>query len=155
MKSILIVCTGNICRSPMAEGILKLILANKNHTEIKVLSAGIAAGTGFPASVNAVTAMAELGIDIRAHRSQPITSKLVKESDLILAMELYHKECIEQSFPEAVGKVKLVKEFGIHSDTNPDIDDPIGGSIASYRYTAEEINRCLIDFVAQYFEGRE
>jgi protein arginine phosphatase len=139
----------------MAEGLLKQILKERKLYNVQVRSAGISAGTGFPASVNAVAAMAEQGIDISSHRSQPVTQPLVEESDLILVMELYHKEYLQRAFPIASGKVKLLKEFGIQEDTSPDIQDPMGGSIAAYRYIAKEINRCVIDFVAEYFEGRK
>jgi protein-tyrosine phosphatase len=139
----------------MAEGLLKQILINKNINNIQVRSAGISAGLGLPASVNAVAVMAEQEIDITSHRSQPLTKSLIAASDLVLVMESYHQEYIERTFPETINNVKLLKEFGIHPDTNPDIQDPMGGSIAAYRYSAEEIKRCLIDFVAECFEGRK
>lgn len=139
----------------MAEGILKQLLMDKKRTDVQVQSAGISAGKGFPASVNAVAALAEQQIDITAHQSQPITKSLVEDADVILVMEVYHKECIQHAFPTAAKKIKLLKEFGIHDDNNPDIQDPIGGSLAAYRYSAKEINRCLIDFVKEYIEGGE
>jgi protein-tyrosine-phosphatase len=138
----------------MAEGLLKQMLIEKKRNNILVRSAGVSAGNGLPASVNAVAAMAEQGIDITSHRSQPLTGSLIAEAELILVMELYHKDYIERMFLKAAGKIKLLKEFGIHADTNPDVQDPMGGSIAAYRYSAEEINRCLVDFVAEYLEER-
>jgi protein-tyrosine-phosphatase len=154
MKSILIVCTANICRSPIGEGLLKQILAEKKIIEVTVRSAGISAGSGFSASANAIKVMQEQGIDITGHRSSPITQSLISQSDLILTMELYHKDYIEDIFPEANGKVKLVKEFGLHTDNYPDIQDPVGGTIESYRICAQEIQECLLNFVAEYFNKR-
>ena len=136
----------------MGQGLLKQILAEKNINHVTVRSAGIEGGSGFSASVNAVKVMQEQGIDITDHRSSPITPSLILNSDLILAMELYHKDYIESVFPEAKGKVKLVKEFGVHFDNNMDIQDPIGGSIEAYRYCAYEIKQCLLDFVQEYFD---
>ncbi|MDI6784696.1 MAG: low molecular weight protein arginine phosphatase [bacterium] len=153
MQLILLVCTGNICRSPIAEGLLKQMLENKNICNVTVQSVGIGAGNGFPASANAVTAMQELGINIASHRSQQITQSLIADSDLILVMEVYHREYILSYVPEAEEKVRLVKEFGIHTNSSMDIQDPIGGSIDAYRYCAEEIRTCLLNFVVEYFDG--
>jgi protein-tyrosine-phosphatase len=155
MKSILIVCTGNICRSPMAEGLLKQILIEKHLNNVLVRSAGISAGNGLQASLNAVATMAEQGIDITSHRSQPVTSSLIAESDLILVMEEYHRDSILSFAPAASGKVRLLKEYDINSVSSMDIQDPMGGPIAAYRYSAKEIKRCLLNFVAEYFEGRK
>ncbi|MCX7919306.1 MAG: low molecular weight protein arginine phosphatase [bacterium] len=151
MKSVLIVCTANICRSAMGEGLLKQILAEKQITGVTVRSAGISAGSGFTASANAIKVMRELGIDISGHKSSPITVSLIENSDIILAMEQYHKEYIESMFPEANGKVRLVREFAVDTKNYLDIEDPIGGTLETYRRCADEIRRCLLNFVAEYF----
>lgn len=139
----------------MAEGLLKQILAENNINNVIVHSAGISASSGFGASLNAVRVMQEQGVDISRHRSMPITSSLIANADVILVMESYHKEYILNLFPEADGKVKLVKEFGVHTDNYMDIRDPIGGSIEAYQYCAQEIKECLLNFVEEYFDGNK
>lgn len=137
--NILFVCTGNTCRSPMAEGILKSMLSEKDN--IQVLSGGIFAPQGAGASENAILAMREKGIDISAHTAQNINSDVIGESDLILAMTSSHKQMIIAAFgDEARDKVYTVCEY---ADTDGDISDPYGGDIECYKMCADMLEDAI------------
>lgn len=144
MKTILFVCTGNICRSPMAEALFRHRIGD--GTEWEACSAGIYAGEGTPASDNAVAAISELGIDLGDHRSQPLTAELVQRADLIVTMTAGHRFEILQDFPEVGNRVFLIKSFGT-SKVPADIPDPFGGSLDIYRKTRDEIDRALSDLI--------
>jgi len=144
MKTALFVCTGNICRSPMAEALFRHRIGDEMRWE--ACSAGIYAGEGTPASANSVEAMRELGIDIESHRSQPLATELVQQADLIITMTAGHRFEILQDFPEVGNRVFLIKSFGT-SKVPADIPDPFGGSLNIYRKTRDEIDRALSDLI--------
>lgn len=106
MKSILVVCEGNICRSPMAEGLLKAALP-----QVRVHSAGLGALIGMPADETAVRLMDGRGIDIAPHRAVQITGDMCKQSELVLVMSADQRKRLEQLYPFACGKVFRVGEF--------------------------------------------
>jgi protein-tyrosine phosphatase len=144
MKKVLFVCTGNTCRSPMAE---VLFLHRFDSEELwEACSAGLYAGAGTPASANAIEAMHELGIDLSNHRSQPLSAKLVQQADLIITMTAGHRFEILQDFPEVGNRVFLIKSFGT-SKVPADISDPVVGSLNVYRKTRDEIDRALSDLI--------
>lgn len=136
--NILFVCTGNTCRSPMAAYIMDKV-AVENDLDVLIESAGIFAEPGQPASENAVKAMADMGIDISEHRTQPVTEELLKKSDLVLTMTEGQKRIIE---PTAGDKVYTLKEYGGGSG---DISDPYGGDLEEYKETAQEIYDAIVD----------
>ncbi len=145
MKKILLVCTGNTCRSSMAEVLLKKLLDEKNINlnEIVVTSAGTAAIMGDKASSQAVEVMKEYGISLEKHRSTPVTVKAIQEADLILTMTLNHKRYVVGIVPEAENKVYTLKEFADAENMlsfSLDITDPFGQSVEVYRSCANEIN---------------
>jgi protein-tyrosine-phosphatase len=144
MKTVLFVCTGNTCRSPMAEALFNHHMGNDG--EWTATSAGTFAGINAAASAQAIEAMQELGIDISRHRSKPLTAELINTADLIVAMTHGHCFQICQDFPEVGNKVCLIKSFGT-SKVPADISDPFGGSLNIYRKTREEINRALSDLI--------
>ncbi|MBV7505186.1 low molecular weight protein arginine phosphatase [Bacillus sp. sid0103] len=138
MQRILFVCTGNTCRSPMAEAILK----NKQLDRVEVRSAGIYAATGSEASAHAKKVLDDNGI-AHNHRSSLLTRDEVAWADLILTMTSSHKMAILQQYPDMGEKVFTLKEYsgeGFHSD----VVDPYGGSLAMYEQTFRELN-ALID----------
>ncbi len=115
-ENILIVCIGNICRSPMAEALLKESLKDKKH---HISSAGLGALVDHAPDKTAIQLMLEKGIDISEYRATQITQELIRKADLILVMEAKHKESIENKDPSAKGKVFKLGEWGKF-----DIPDP-------------------------------
>ncbi|MFH1046353.1 MAG: low molecular weight protein arginine phosphatase [Candidatus Omnitrophota bacterium] len=154
-KTILVVCTGNSCRSVMAGSLLQEVLKDKG--EYYVLTAGTAAIEGLPATPEAVEVMAEENIDISSHRSRTLTESLVRQADIILVMENKHKDYILAHYPQASGKVYLLSEFGrIESEdklVDPNIPDPIGKSADFYRYVFDIIKESIARTVQQ-LEGK-
>jgi protein-tyrosine phosphatase len=143
MPSVLFVCTANICRSPMAEAILKSKVAGgENASGWRVESAGTWAAAGQPAAGFSHQVMQERGLDIGDHRSRSITRELMRVFDLILTMEKNHKEALRVEFPELAEKVYLLSEMVGDSH---DVDDPIGRSKADYQATADEIDRLITE----------
>ncbi|NQT95967.1 MAG: low molecular weight protein arginine phosphatase [Candidatus Omnitrophica bacterium] len=144
IKRILVVCTGNACRSPMAEGFLKQYLKPENGFE--VISAGISAIAGLVPTPEAVEVMKEEDIDISSYSSNPFSEEFAKAADIILVMSKMHKELISERLPEARDKVCLYKEFAKIEDKNG-VDDPIGQSIAVYRRVRDEIRKATLKIV--------
>ena len=109
IENVLVVCVGNICRSPMAEVILRDAL--KGNSGIKVSSAGVGALVGYPADEHAVSLMEERGLDLSGHAARQLTPQLVSENDLILVLESGHKRVIDANEPAARGKVYRLGEW--------------------------------------------
>ncbi len=141
MPTILMVCTGNLCRSPMAAALLRRRLdEDGDRQDWRVLSAGIWAEEGEPASTSAVMAMAERGIDLTGHRSRRLTRRMVEEADLVLGMAPQHVEALRQAFPEARDRIYLLAEMAGESHG---VADPYGLSPVAYRATADELERLI------------
>ena len=137
IKSILFVCTGNSCRSVMAEGLLKRRLKELGKTDIKVSSAGIRAIDGFSPTTETLDVMKTEGVDLSGFKSKSITDEMIRGADLILVMSVMHESEIIRRVPEAASKTFLLREYG-RADKNkefidPDIPDPIGMSISGYK----------------------
>ena len=140
MKTILFVCTGNVCRSPMAEGIFRQ--AVRGRGDFRVCSAGLGAPEGQPPSPFAAQAVKELGIDISAGRSQTLTPELVHQADYIFGMTHSHVETVALLYPRAAEKTFLLREFDETLDQfEKDICDPIGGSYGVYLNCRDQIEQ--------------
>jgi protein-tyrosine-phosphatase len=140
---VLIVCTGNTCRSPMAEGILKSILDSENG-RIEVSSAGVAGIDGSLASAYAVEAARNWDIDISDHKARRLDWRMIQSADLILAMAPEHLDYILSKVPEARRKTYLIKSFPADSPASGErVDDPIGGDLDQYNQTFLELDEIL------------
>lgn len=151
--NILLVCTGNTCRSPMAECLMKDALAKRFHCKIDqlpehgimVASAGVAAQEGCRASRESVTVMAQRDLDLSLHESQGVSESLVQSADLILTMTQSHKKALLSYFPMAAARTHVLSGGG------EDVSDPIGGSLAVYEECAAQIQG-YIDLWAKQIE---
>ena len=148
----LIVCTGNTCRSPMGEGLLRKRLADKlgcsietlEQQGVSILSAGIAAMPGSPAAAQAVEVMNLLGVDISSHASQPITGRLAQFADVILTMTNGHRQALISHWPTLETRTKTVRRDGA------DVSDPIGAPVDVYQACAQQIDENLAKWVDEF-----
>ena len=152
---VLIVCTANICRSPLAHGYLDKLLGERGARGVDVRSAGTSFAGGYPASHNSRLVALSNGFDIDAHSSTRIDAELCDWADDILVMSERHRLEIEMFFPgEAEEKVKLLGKFDPHyrSGRSPsaEIEDPVGAEIEQYERVFRQIKRAL----DSYFEER-
>ncbi len=142
MKNILFVCTGNSCRSVMAEGLFKKAVAGREKDFI-VGSAGVAAFDGYPSTLETIRAMHREGIDISGHQSRRLTREMVEQADKIYVAEKLHQEMILNFWPQSVGKVHLLTEFADDKNKGMDVPDPIKTSDEFYREILKMIEKCI------------
>ena len=152
MKTVLFICTGNVCRSPMAEGLFRK--AADGRGEFRALSAGLGAVDGQPPTAHSVTAMKEIGIDISGQRSRALTAELVRQADFIFGMTHAHADTIGLLYPQAAEKTFLLREFDESlDDFEKDIADPIGGPYEIYVQCRDQIEQgiaSLLKFMEQH-----
>jgi protein-tyrosine phosphatase len=146
---VILVCTGNTCRSPMAEALLKKRIADRlgcktvdlEDRGVVVMSAGLSAPPGGRAAAEAVQTMKERGLDLAQHESQPLSERIVRFADVIITMTRSHRQAILEHFPDAEPRVHTISRGA------GDVADPIGGPLDLYRRCAEQLDDYLESWV--------
>ena len=150
MPAVLIVCSANICRSPMAEAILKKLISDRPDAEQwHVESAGTWAENGRPPAYLSRYVMEQMGMDISNHQSQPVSLRLLMNFDLILTMEMEHKTWLKTQYKEFSDRIYLLSEM---VGDEADIPDPIGSELFEFQATALLLVRILTDGLDQICE---
>ena len=145
MKTVLFICTGNICRSPMAEGLFRKAT---NGSGFRVFSAGLGAVDGQPPTSHSVNAMREVGIDISAQRSRALTPELIRQADYIFGMTHSHVDTVGLLYPAAAEKTFLLREFDDSIDPyERDISDPIGSPYEVYLHCRDQIAHGIVSLL--------
>lgn len=146
---ILVICTANICRSPMAEGLLAHALAAEPEPwkNLRVISAGLAARSGEIVSANSVTALKKVGLDISGHRARPLTQKLLDEALAVLCMTRSHTGLIEIQASPVPERLHLFRDF-MPAGAHREIADPFGGSLKHYEQSRDEMVEAIPSIVA-------
>jgi len=152
MKTILFICTGNVCRSPMAEALFRRAVERRG--DFRVLSAGLGAVDGQPPTAHSVTAMRELGVDISGQRSRALTADLLRQADFVFGMTHSHVDTIGLLYPAAAEKTVLLREFDESLDPfEKDISDPIGSPYDVYVNCRKQIEQgitSILKFMEQH-----
>lgn len=144
---VLFICSGNICRSPMAAAYLDHRARQRGLSHLIVDSAGLLGIEGAPASPEARAAVAESGVDLSGHRSRGIRSSDIRTADLIVAMTLDHMELLQLRFPDGAGERYLIRAFEHGAEPRrvaAELDDPVGEPLAVFREQFSLI-RCCVD----------
>lgn len=141
VMTVLFICTGNLCRSPMAEGILRDLLRREGIDDIGVHSAGTWGVEGEPAAPLAAEVCKERGIDLSGHVARRVSKEMLEASDLILVMEMDHVHSVEDLSPEALKRTKLLTHFGEEKDRFQDIADPYGKPKREYVACFERLHQ--------------
>ena len=142
MLKIMFVCTGNICRSAMAEKLLSK-RANEEKLDIEVYSCGTYAENGDYPTDEAIDTMKDYGIDMKSHRATNIRNSKIEDMDIILCATRNHKNMVLYMYPDLAGKVFTMKEYVGDVENGIDISDPWGCSITVYRMCAAELDKIV------------
>lgn len=137
MKKVLLVCTGNICRSPLAAALMHRVLEERGVAGIEVDSAGTGAWDGAPVSEGAYLVALERGLDLSGHRARLLTREVVEQADLILTMARHHRARVDELGGE--GHVFVLGEYAGRAGDEVEVSDPFGGDLDVYRETCAEL----------------
>ncbi|HUG26891.1 MAG TPA: hypothetical protein VMK53_01235 [Gemmatimonadales bacterium] len=138
---VLVVCTGNTCRSPLAAALLERLLEEEGPTGVTVSSAGVGAQDGAPASEGAYLVALEAGLDLSAHRARQLRPDLVRQANLILTMSSSHLRRVTDL--GGSGKAMLLGEYATSGTGGDEIQDPFGGDVHAYRETLHVLARLM------------
>jgi protein-tyrosine-phosphatase len=153
IQRILLVCTGNICRSPLAEALLRRTLEQRGVDGLSVTSAGTGAWDGAPASEGAYLVGLERGLDLSGHRARLLTRELVEDADLILTMARHHRARVDELGGE--GRVFVLGEYGGREGDEAEVSDPFGGDLDVYRDTCAELEALVTAVVERLVKERQ
>jgi len=148
IERILFICTGNICRSPFAEGLFNGQVREKGLEGIQADSAGLVALPGNTATAMAQRVAAEYQVDLSNHRAKCVSEALLSWCNLALVMEKSHEQDVLSSYPDATGKVLLLRHFARHGSRRRGIADPYGLQYEAYRFCFLDIQEAIVGLIA-------
>lgn len=148
-KLIVTVCTANICRSPMAEALLRHAFAAEPEPlrSARVISAGVAAHDGELVSQNSQIALKKVGVELKGHRSQALTNELIRTADVVFCMTESHRAAMQMAFNQPLNNVYLMREF-MPSSVDQEIGDPYGANLAEYEACRDEMVEAIPSILA-------
>lgn len=151
-KQLIFICTGNVCRSPMAEYLFRR--RRPAGLPWEAVSRGVFAANGAPASPEAIEVMAEEGIDLTPHRSRMLGPEDMEASDLMVCMTRSHQQEIVRHYPDRAASIRLMTSFGT-TDDQPDIPDPIAMPAHVYRRVRDMLDEAMADLILYLIDEEE